>query len=255
MGRSFVARAYASVEEVGAIERVALHGAETGVADDAAQLLFGGAVAGSGGLYHIFFQHDRADIVPAEAQAHLADLQSLGDPACLHVGKVGEEDARDGERFEVFDGGGFRPATPAESSVLRLEGPGDEGGEASGFFLQVVDALEVVDAVLFGFANAEHHGGSGLHAKFVGDAVNVEPILGGALEAGDFGANFIVEDFSTAAGNRLQSGLHEAANGLLNRELAVLGDADDFAGGETVQMHLRKALSGCHGIATRTSRS
>ena len=105
-----------------------------------------------------------------------------------------------------------------------------------------VDVLEVIDAVLFGFADAEHHGGSGLHAQIVGGAVDVEPVLGGALEAGDLGADLVVENLGAAAGDRLQSGIHEAADGLFKREIAVLGDAEDFAGGEAVQMHLRKAL-------------
>src|SRR5208282_3073919 len=101
----FRARSCALVKEVGAVEGVALHGAEASVADDAAQFLFGGAVGGAGGLDYVFFEHDRADIVAAEAQTHLADLQTLGDPAGLHVGEVGEEDARDGESLQVLDGG------------------------------------------------------------------------------------------------------------------------------------------------------
>ena len=93
------------------------------------------------------------------------------------LGKFDEVDARDGERLEVFDGGGFFPAASAEGGVLGLEGPGDEGGESAGLFLQIVDVLEVIDAMLDGFADAEHHGGGGPHAELVGGAMDAHPVL------------------------------------------------------------------------------
>lgn len=46
-----------SVEEHGAVEGVALDGFEAGVADDAAEFLFRGAVGYAGGADHVFFQH------------------------------------------------------------------------------------------------------------------------------------------------------------------------------------------------------
>ena len=39
----------------------------------------------AGGAHDVFFEHDGADVVAAEAQAHLADFQALRDPAGLHV--------------------------------------------------------------------------------------------------------------------------------------------------------------------------
>ncbi len=62
------------VEEVGTVEGVSLDGTETGVTDDAAKLLFGGAVAGSGGFNHILLKHHGTDIVAAESQSHLTNL-------------------------------------------------------------------------------------------------------------------------------------------------------------------------------------
>ena len=127
------------VQEVLPIQRISLRGAEARIADDAAQLFFGGAVGHAGGSHYIFFQHHRAYVVAAEAQAHLADFQSLRDPARLHVQEVREIEARDGQDFQVFDGGGFVPVAAAEGGVLRLKAPRDEGGEAAGFFLQIVE--------------------------------------------------------------------------------------------------------------------
>jgi hypothetical protein len=68
------------VEEIGPVQRVALLGDEAGVADDAAQFLFAGAVVGAGGGDHVLFDHDAAHVVAAEAQAHLAGLQTLRHP-------------------------------------------------------------------------------------------------------------------------------------------------------------------------------
>jgi len=62
------------VHEVLVIQRVALGGAEAGVADDAAQLLFRGAVGDAGGAHHVLLKHHRTDVVAAEAQTELADL-------------------------------------------------------------------------------------------------------------------------------------------------------------------------------------
>ena len=87
------------VQEVLAVEGVALGGAEAGVADDAAEFFFGGAVGDAGGADYVFFDHDRPDIVAAEAEAHLADFEALRHPARLHVQEVREIEARDGEDF------------------------------------------------------------------------------------------------------------------------------------------------------------
>ena len=59
------------VEEILAIQGVALGGAEAGVADDAAQLFFCRAVGYACGSHYILFQHHRAYVVAAEAQACL----------------------------------------------------------------------------------------------------------------------------------------------------------------------------------------
>ena len=52
-----------------------------------------------------------------------------------------------------------------------------------------------------GLADAEHHGGGGAHAQLVRVAVDVDPVVGGALQARDLVADFVVENFRAAAGN------------------------------------------------------
>ena len=130
---------------------------------------------------------------------------------------IGEKQARDGERLQVFDRRDFVPAAAAERGVVRLEGPGDEGGEAAGFFLQVVDVLEVIDPVLQLLAAAEHHGGGGAHAELMRGAVDAQPVFGEALQAGDFVAHFVVEDFGAAAGDGVEAGIAQARDGVAQR--------------------------------------
>jgi hypothetical protein len=58
-----------SIQEIRPIQRIPLHRLKPRVADDAAQLLFCGAVGHAGGADYVFFQHYGSDVVAAEAQA------------------------------------------------------------------------------------------------------------------------------------------------------------------------------------------
>ncbi len=197
---------------------------------------------GAGGFDDVLFEHDGAYVVAAEVKAEFEDLEALRDPAGLHVLDVVEVEARDGEDLEVFDGGGFFPAAAAESGVAGLEAPGDEGGESAGFFLQLANDFEVVDALVEGFADAEHHGGGGAHAELVSGAMNADPVFGAALEARDALADVVVEDFGAAAGDGVEAGVAKAGDGGAQVEFAVLGDGEDFRCGEAVQPDFREAL-------------
>ena len=46
------------VEEVLPVQRIALRGTEAGIADDAAELFFGGAVGHARGADDVLFEHD-----------------------------------------------------------------------------------------------------------------------------------------------------------------------------------------------------
>jgi len=71
--------------------------------------------------------------------------------------------------------------------------------------------------------------------------MNVDPVLGLALEAGDAMADFVVEDFGAAAGDGVEAGIAEAGDSVAKGELRVLGDGEDFTGGETVEPDFREA--------------
>src|SRR6185437_2550007 len=217
-----------SVRKHGSIERIALDRFESGVADNVAQLFFCSAVAGAGGADYVFFQHHRADIVAAEAQTELQNFQALGYPTGLDIFEVVEEYPRDGQGLEVLDRGGFVPFSSAKGGVFGLKRPRNKGSEAAGFLLQIVDALEVVHAMVEVFTNSEHHRGSSAHAQLVRGAMNIEPVFGQALQARDAIADLIVENLRASAGNRIQPGIAKSCNGVANAEATVFGNCNNL---------------------------
>lgn len=76
------------VQKVRTVESVTLFGDKAGIADEAAEVFFTGVVVGSGLRDDVFFDHDAAHVIAAKAEAHLADLQTGGDPTGLDVGDV-----------------------------------------------------------------------------------------------------------------------------------------------------------------------
>ena len=74
------------------IQNVALLRNESGLANQVAQSLFVRAIVRAGGGDDIFFYHDGAHVVRAEAQRHLAKTQSLRQPGRLEVLDVIEEE-------------------------------------------------------------------------------------------------------------------------------------------------------------------
>jgi hypothetical protein len=226
---------------VRAIESIALGGDEAGVGDDAAKFAFVGAVANAGGIHNIFFDQNTADVVRTELQTDLADFYSGSEPAGLNVIDVVEIEAADGERFQIIDSGSFLNFF-SEWRVVGRENPRNESGEAAGVFLNAANALEVIDAVAQLFAAAEHHGGSSTQAELVRGAMHIFPIIAGAFEARDLGADFIIKNFCAAAGDRLQAGVHQSANGVFDAQFADFSDAKNFRRGKTVQMNSGIAL-------------
>ena len=110
-------------------------GLEAGVADDAADIFFGGA--GVGG--------NNSDVVGSEAEGHLEDFEADGSGG-LDVGDVVEVEAADGESAEVLDGGGF---DGAGGDVER------EGGEGRALCLEGAQVFEPVDELGGGFADSD----------------------------------------------------------------------------------------------------
>src|ERR1019366_9960013 len=96
------------LHHIGPVQRVALCGNVSGVGNDAAQLGFVGAVGHACREDDIFLDQNASDIVGAELQTDLADLDSLREPARLDVIDVVEIEPADGERLQIVDSGGLR---------------------------------------------------------------------------------------------------------------------------------------------------
>src|SRR5689334_19572173 len=218
-------------EGVGAVQRVALRGDEARVGDNAPQLAFVGAVAHAGGVHHVFFDQDAAHVVRAELQSYLADFDSGREPARLDVVDVVEIQPADRQRLQVIDRRGFLDFL-TQRGIFRRENPRDERGEASGIFLDAPDTLEVIHAVAQLFAATEHHRGRGAQAQLVRDAVHVFPVVAAALEPRDLAANFVVQDFRAASGNRGEARIHQPPNGVFDGQVADFRDAQNFRRGE-----------------------
>ncbi len=81
-----------------------------------------------------------------------------------------------------------------------------------------------------------------LHAQLVRGAVHQQPFVGGAFQAGDALAHFIVQNFRAAAGNGIKPGIHQAHNGVTHRQARDFRNVQNFRRGKAVQVNLRIAL-------------
>src|ERR1035441_3272468 len=231
-----------SVQKALPVERIPLRRTESRIAYDAPQFFFSGAVGYTGGADDVFLQHYRAHVVAAEAQAHLADFQTLRHPIGLHVQNIRKIEPRNRQQLQILNRRSFIPVASAERGIGGLETPRDERGDSARPLLQIVNNLQMVDAVLDGFPDAKHHSRGGSNAKLVRGAMHLQPIGGQAFQPSDFVANFVVEDLSAAAGNRIESRVAQPRNRVAHAEVAVLGDRKNLRSGVAVQMNLRETL-------------
>ena len=65
----------------------------------------------------------------------------------------------------------------------------------------------MIDAVIGVFQMAVEHGGVAAQAKFVGGAVDVEPVMGVGFVFADLVADFGMKDFRSAAGQAAEAGV------------------------------------------------
>src|ERR1035438_10454174 len=100
----------------------------------------------------------------------------------------------------------------------------------------------MVDAVLDGFADAKHHGCSRSHAELMCSAMDLKPVRSQALQTRDFVADFVVENFSSSAGDGIKPRVAQPRNRVAHAEIAVFGNRQNFRSGIAVQMNFWKAL-------------
>src|SRR5258707_890466 len=130
----------------------------------------------------------------------------------------------------------------AQSSVVRLETPRDKRRKSASFFLQIVDPLEVVNAVLVGLAHTEHHGGGGAHAELVRRAMDVQPVFCQTLQPRNLEADFVIQNLRATTGDGIEPGIAQAADGVGNAQTADFREVNDLRSREAMQMHFRKTL-------------
>ena len=97
--------------------------------DEPAHVGHGHAESGAGLRHDVLFNHDAAEIVRAEFQRDLPDLQTLRDPRALDVFKIVEVDAAQRLCAQILVGADRRRF---QLGVLGLKRPADEGGEVGG---------------------------------------------------------------------------------------------------------------------------
>ena len=126
--------------------------------------------------------------------------------------------------------------------VLGVVGERDEGVEAAGLVLQRAQAQQVVHLVLRPLDVAVEHGAVALDPHAVGDAVDLDPLVGVQLAVADDLPHFRMEDLGAAAGERAEPRVPQPAQHLLDGELLALGEPADLDGGEGLQVGVGEAL-------------
>jgi len=78
--------------------------------------------------------------------------------------------------------------------------------------------------------------------------MDFQPIGGQAFQARDFVADFVIQNFRTAAGDGIESGIAQARNGIAQGELAVFRNGENFRSRVAMQVNFREPLfdSGQH---------
>ena len=208
---------------------------EAGVGDQALDLVGRRAVRGVRGRDDVLLDHQRSEVVAAEAQRRLADLHAHRHPARLQIRHVVEHDARDRDGAQILDRVGLLHVRHRRR-VLRLERPADERREAVRPRLHFAHALEMLDALGERLADAVHHRDGGLHALLVRDLHDLEPAIGAGLLLGDQIAHALHENLAAAAGNRVESRLHQLANDVARVHAERLREEVDFARAEAVNV-------------------
>src|SRR5690606_15880068 len=90
-----------------------------------------------------------------------------------------------------------------------LKGPADEGSKARRLVLKLPQPFEMLNPFGQRLDMAEHHGGGRTTAKLMPDAVNVQPIVGHYLAAGDRTPHAVDENFPATSRQTSQPRLLE----------------------------------------------
>src|SRR5262250_42702 len=221
------------------IEGVALHRDLARVADDAEDLLLGEA-SGAGRLRRVgdlLVLQGAVDIGGAEVQGDRGRLLADHHPVRLDVGEVVEQESRGGDGAEVVRG---RRLARYQLGVADLVGEGNEREEASAPVLLLAQTHEMLDPLCHGLDVAVEHGGVGLDAQGMRDAVDLQPAVGvGLAREAQLLLQALREDLRAAAGHRVKTGLLESRQGLPRLDLPATPEVVDLRRREGLDLRLR----------------
>src|SRR5215472_9012509 len=211
------------------IEGVALHRDLARVADDAEDLLPGEA-SGAGRLRRVgdlLVLQGAVDVGGAEVQGDRGRLLADHHPVRLDVGEVVEQESRGGDGAEIVRG---RRLARYQLGVADLVGEGNEREEASARVLLLAQTHEMLDPLCHGLDVAVEHGGVGLDAQGMRDAVDLQPAVGVGLARE---AQLLLHAL------RVKTGLLEARQGLPRLDLPATPEVVDLRRREGLDLRLR----------------
>ena len=115
---------------------------------------------------YIFLDHSGAKIIGTKEQGYLGDLRSLGNPGCLDIIKIIQENATQGQHAQIGETGSlFNGCCCSQGRIIGLKGPGNKCGKTTGTILQIPQPLQMFQPFLQGLHMTKHHGCRGTHAK------------------------------------------------------------------------------------------
>ena len=123
--------------------------------------------------------------------------------------------------------------------VLRLIGQRDEADEAVRFILQAAQLAQVIHPVGERLDMAVEHGAGAAPAQAMPGAMDVEVFFGGFLAPGDGRADFLAKDLRAAAGEGIEPGLFQGAQGFGDGLLRQPGQVQDLNRREAFQLQPR----------------
>ena len=160
---------------------------------------------GAGVVIDLLFHHGAVQIVGAEAQRHLRHARRHHDPVSLDVREVVEQQARHGDVLQIHKAARLIVRHHlAEFGVGGMKGQRNERLEAVRLILKLAQLQQVVHAILGRLDVPVKHGGVGVHAQFVRQAMHLQPRVGADLVVADDAAHRRRENLRAPAGQRVE---------------------------------------------------
>ena len=197
------------------------------------------------GLVVDLLAHDRSlEIVHAERERRLREERRHHDPVRLDVIEVVEEESADGEIAKIVEAGRRRslPAElDAELVVVRVIRERNVGEETARLVLQVAQQRQMLDAILDRLDVTVEHRAVGADPEPVRGPMDIDPVFGRQLLVRDGHAHAAAEYFGPATRERVESGLAQRNQNVLDRHLVDARDVRDLDGGECLDVDVRVA--------------